>query len=111
MLHFITQPIDNKVRKEISEDLSGYVKVVVDIERSIMTAGGKRHVEGEQLLLQKGSKQEHLWGGGIDLETGEIDFDSMINIRPSQANPSREILSPTTRQIVETIIRKLLTFV
>lgn len=106
MLHLITQPIDETVQKEISEDLAGYVKVVIDVERSMMTAGGKRHVEGEQLLLHNGSKQENLWGGGIDMETKEIDFDSMINIRPNQANPSREVLSQDIRQKMEDIIRK-----
>lgn len=65
-------------------------------------------MEGEELLLKEGSKQENLWGGGLDLETGEIDFDSMINLRPSQNNPSREVLSQDIRRIMENIIRKLL---
>lgn len=30
-----------------------------------------RHFEGEQLLLQQGSLQKNLWGGGLDLETKE----------------------------------------
>ncbi|MEK7129889.1 MAG: DUF5674 family protein [Patescibacteria group bacterium] len=108
MLLVLTTPADPETKKKVSEDLAGYVKVVVDVSRGILAAGGLRHVEGEQTLLSQGSKQEDLWGGGIDMETGEIDFDSMINIRPSQDNPSREVLDINIRARVEQIIRKLL---
>ena len=94
--------------EKAAEDLEGYIKVVVDIEKKILTAGGVRHAEGEELLLKNGSRQENLWGGGFDQETGEVDFDSMINIRPAQNNRSREILSPEIRTKVEEIIRDLL---
>ena len=48
-----------------------------------------------------------LWGAGLDLETNEMDFDSMINLRPAQ-NTSREILDQKIRQQVESITRALL---
>ena len=104
----VKEKISEADLKKAAEDLEGYVKVAVDIEKEILTAGGLRHVEGEELLLQNGSSQENLWGGGLDLETGEIDFDSMINIRPHQDNSSRELLSKELREKMEKIIRKLL---
>ncbi len=107
MLVVLTNPVDAKIKQQVSEDLAGYVKVVVDVSREILAAGGKRHVEGEQALLASGSRQEHLWGGGVDMETGEIDFDSMINIRPAQ-NSSREVLDARIRAKMEDIIRKTL---
>lgn len=91
-----------------AEDLQGFVKVVVDIERKILAAGGKRHVDGEQLLLQDGSQQSALWGGGFDSETKEIDYNSMINLRPNDGNPSREILLEVTRKKFDAIVKKLL---
>jgi len=108
MLLIIRQKADEESRKKVAEDLDGYVKVVVDVKRRILAAGGKLHVDGEKLLLQEGSGQADLWGGGIDFETGEIDFDSMINLRPGQGNASREILDKNTRTQVEVIIRDLL---
>jgi hypothetical protein len=108
MLLIIRQKADEDILKKVSEDLDGYVKVVVDIKRRILSAGGKLHVDGEKLLLENGSKQADLWGGGIDLETNEIDFDSMINLRPSQGNSSREVLDQAIRKDVEIIIRGLL---
>lgn len=93
--------------EQMAEDYAGYIKFVVDINKKILTGGGERHVEGEQKLLELGSKQEDLWGGGLDWETKEIDYNSMINIRPSQDNPSRDVLSPSIRKQIDTIVGKL----
>jgi hypothetical protein len=103
----ISSKVDAETRKNVAEDFKGYVKVVVDIRRKIISAGGEKHVDGEELLLKEGSKQEDLWGAGLDLETSEMDFDSMINLRPTQ-NRSREILDENIRQQVESITRSLL---
>lgn len=94
--------------EKMSEDLAGYIKVVVDIESRILAGGGQRHVEGEQKLLQEGSRQHNLWGGGFDTETKEIDYNSIINLRPSQDNPSRDILSLEIRKIFDEIIKDFL---
>lgn len=108
MLLLIEEKISTENLKKVAEDFEGYIKVVVDIERDILTAGGKRHFDGEQLLLQNGSDQKNLWGGGLDLETGETDYDSMINLRPNQGNTSREVLDEKTRSAMTEIIHKLL---
>lgn len=94
--------------EKMSEDLAGYIKIVVDIESRILAGGGQRHAEGEQKLLQEGSKQHNLWGGGFDTETKEIDYNSIINLRPSQDNPSRDIISLGIRKIFDKIIKNLL---
>jgi len=90
---------------KMSEDLAGFIKVVVDVENKILVGGGQRHVEGEQKLLQEGSRQDNLWGGGFDTETKEIDYNSMINLRPSQDNPSRDILSAEIRKEFDKIVK------
>ena len=107
MLSIIRAKIDPPSRQKVAEDLNGYIKVVVDVRRKILSAGGQKHVDGEQLLLKDGSRQEDLWGAGLDLETNEMDFDSMINLRPTQ-NTSREILNQKVRRQVEEITRSLL---
>ena len=103
----IRTKVDSQSRSKVAEDLKGYIKVVVDIRRKILSAGGQKHVDGERLLLKDGSRQEDLWGAGLDLETNEMDFDSMINLRPTQ-NASREVLAQKIRQQVESITRSLL---
>lgn len=107
MLIIIRDKIDQTTREKVAEDLKGYIKVVVDVKQKILSAGGDKHVDGEQMLLKDGSRQEDLWGAGLDLETDEMDFDSMINLRPEQ-NRSREILDENIRAQVETITRSLL---
>ena len=108
MLLLITSKANNDILNKAAEDLDGYIKFVVDIDKKIMTAGGLRHVQGEQLLLSQGSRQPDLWGGGVDLQTKEIDFESMINIRPAQNNPSRELLDSQTRDQVKQVVSDLL---
>jgi len=108
MILILDRKATNDEIQDMAEDLDGYVKIVIDAERGILAGGGKRHVEGEQLLLRNGSKQENLWGGGLDLETGEIDYNSMINIRPRQNNLSRDIMSEEIRKQFDTIVGKLL---
>ncbi len=107
MLLIIRSKIDLESLKKVAEDLKGYIKVVVDVRRKILSAGGQKHVDGEQMLLKDGSRQDDLWGAGLDLETNQMDFDSMINLRPTQ-NASREILDPKIREAVEAITRSLL---
>ena len=107
MLLIIRAKIDSQTRQKIAEDLKGYIKVVVDIRRTILAAGGEKHVDGERLLLEDGSLQQDLWGAGLDLETGETDFDSLINLRPMQ-NRSREILDEGSRKKVAAVIESLL---
>jgi len=87
------------------------VKAVVDVDREIMAIDGELHSDEEALLLEQGSRQQHLWGINIypDLEgTERIEFDSMINIRPSQGNRSRGVDDPELRlriiRIVETLL-------
>ncbi|MBI2007289.1 MAG: hypothetical protein HYS83_01110 [Candidatus Blackburnbacteria bacterium] len=107
MFLLIKEKAGEEILKEVSEDLNGYIKFVVDVEQEILAAGGKRHFEGEKLLLDDGSKQENLWGGGLD-STGEMDFDSIINLRPSQGNPSREVLDTKLRERITEIVHRLL---
>lgn len=108
MLLLITSKADEEMLKKVAQDLQGYIKFVVDVERRMLAAGGKKHFEGEELLLKNGSKQKNLWGGGLDLETGEIDLDSIINLRPREGNPSREVINPEIRGEIEKIVTSLL---
>lgn len=108
MLLVIRKKASKEEIKKMASDLDGYIKIVVDVEREILTGGGERHVDGEQKLIQEGSKQDDLWGGGLDTETGEVDYNSIINLRPRQNNTSRDILSQKIRNKFDRIIKNLL---
>ena len=84
--------------KKLQDQFDVYIKTVIDIKKKICSAGMDRHFEGEQILLKQGSNQSDLWGGGIDLETKEIDFNSFINIRTRDNNTKNEIQSEKIRE-------------
>lgn len=88
------------------------VKAVVDVERGIMAVDGELHSDEEALLLENGSEQRHLWGINIypDLADPErVEFDSMINIRPSQDNRSRGVDDLEIRARILRIVDALVT--
>jgi hypothetical protein len=85
------------------------VKAVVDVELEILVLGGEMHADEEALLLEQGSSQENLWGINIYPELGAdqwIEFDSMINLRPSQGNRSRYVESESLRRTITAIVQK-----
>jgi hypothetical protein len=91
--------------EETAEKFTVYIKTVIDINKKICSAGCDRHFESEKILLDMGSKQSDLWGGGIDLETKVIDSNSFINIRPSDNNTSNEIQDPKKRKQFEKLMK------
>ncbi|OGD70438.1 hypothetical protein A3A84_03740 [Candidatus Collierbacteria bacterium RIFCSPLOWO2_01_FULL_50_23] len=88
------------------EEYDEYVKVVVDIEREILAAGGEWHADAERVLLAAGSRQEHLWGGGVNLTKNKIEFNSLINMRPG-VSASQEVIDQAIRDKMEEIIRRI----
>lgn len=99
------EPFTKKEIEKLKECFDVYIKTVIDIEKKICSAGMNRHFEGEKILLDQGSLQSNLWGGGIDMETKEIDYNSFINIRPSDNNSSNEIQDPTVRKKYEKLTK------
>lgn len=90
---------------QLREQFEIYIKTVIDIDKKICSAGCDRHFDSEKILLEKGSEQSHVWGGGLDLETKVIDFNSFINIRPTDNNTSNEIQSDTIRNQYEELTK------
>lgn len=86
-----SKPYTKEEVEKLKETFDVYIKTVIDVRQRVCSAGMDRHFEGERKLLERGSKQKDIWGGGIDLETKEIDYNSFINIRPADNNRSNEI--------------------
>lgn len=90
-----------------------FVKAVVDLDRGIVVVDAEMHADEEAYLLEHGSRQADLWG--INLYPDKfgtddfIEFDSLINIRPSQDNRSRSVeseqLRTKTRVVVLQVVR------
>ena len=85
------------------------VKAVVDVDREFMAVDAELHSDLEALLLEDGSKQKNLWGINLYPEMqgdGFIEFDSLINMRPSQGNRSRGIENEEMRKKIIAIVAK-----
>jgi hypothetical protein len=95
---------------ELKSRYGALVKAVVDVERAIMVAGVTMHSDGEEVLLENGSKQANLWGINLYLQqSGDewIEYDSVINLRPSQGNDSRGVDDPIIREKIRQIVDHL----
>lgn len=89
------------------ERFGDMVKAVVDVERNLMAVGGELHSDEEALLLEDGSRQGDLWGVNLYPEVkGQdwLEFDSLINLRPSQGNRSRGVDDPELRRRIALVV-------
>ena len=111
-IQIIRQPIPrSRLRGMAREEFGGLVKTVVDIERRIMAVGGDMHADEEGVLLADGSPQKDLWGINLFPHKDNekfIEFDSMINLRPSQGNRSRGVDDPATRSRIQKVVHTLI---
>lgn len=87
------------------------VKAVVDVRLGLMAVGGELHADEEAELMDAGSRQSDLWG--INLypaefgQAGWLEFDSMINVRPSQGNRTQNVEDEAIRVRIEAIVGRL----
>ena len=87
------------------------VKAVIDVDKELLAIDAELHSDLEALLLENGSKQKDLWGINFYPEmkgNDFVEFDSMINMRPSQGNRSRSVDNPEIRKkIMEIVSQKV----
>ena len=102
--------IENKVTgadlQKAGEDYGKFIKIVVDVKNNLVAIGGEWHVDGEKILLERGSQQQDLWGGGVDLDMKNIETIALINLRPSLDNNSQEILDKNIRDKFVKIVKE-----
>ena len=109
-MHIITTTLTlNDLRKMAADMFGDMVKAVVDIDRELMAVDAELHADLESRLLEDGSQQKHLWGINLYPQAPDeefIEFDSMINVRPSQGNRSRGVQDETIRKKIIQIVGK-----
>lgn len=104
-------PVDLPTLRAMAEATFGdMVKAVVDLQRGVMLVDAEMHADLEAALLEEGSDQYHLWGINLypDLPAAEwVEFDSLINLRPSQGNRSRSVEDGATRAAILALVGQL----
>lgn len=104
-IHVLTSKVTKQQLSEMLEELEDYVKLAVDIDLGVVAGDGRLHADCEAVLLANGSQQENIWGADWEPTIREVRFESFINIRPRQNNPSMMLLDAELRSRVEKIIR------
>jgi len=100
----------DELRQLAGQRFGDMVKAVVDLRRGIMLLDAELHADQEAELLAEGSAQPDLWGINLYPESEGADwleFDSMINLRPSFGNRSRGVDEPATRDAIADLVQRL----
>ena len=109
----LNNPLSRAELKEYAANTFGdMIKCVADVDKGLLAIDADLHADLERLLLENGSQQTSLWGFNLypdETDDGFIEFDSLINIRSWQGNPSWEVLDQNTREIIASIVDKFIT--
>lgn len=111
-IRVVSEPISlDEVRVIAQAQFDDFVKAVVDARQEIMVIGAELHADEEALLIEHGARQADLWGINVypDRSPAErVEFDSMINVRPSQGNRSRSVEDAALQARIQGIVSRLL---
>jgi hypothetical protein len=106
-----TEPMSlDELRELAARRFGDMVKAVVDLDRGLMVVDADMHADQEAELLASGSAQADLWGINLypDLPAEEwVEYDSMINLRPSFGNRSRGVDDAGTRARIAALVARL----
>jgi hypothetical protein len=110
-IRIVREPVAlEELRSLASAQFGDMVKAVVDVRLDIMAIGGELHADEEAVLLDQGSRQSDLWGINLYPDAAgpeQIEFDSMINVRPGQGNRSRSVEDAHQRERIREIVGRL----
>ena len=111
-MRILQQPISRSELKELAKNtFVEMIKCVADVKNGLLAVDAELHSDLEHLLLANGSEQQNLWGFNLWVEEEGEDFggfDSLINIRSWQGNPSRDVQDPDTRSAIRSIVDKFI---
>jgi hypothetical protein len=100
----------DELRRLAAGRFGDMIKAVVDVERRVMLVDADLHADQESSLLAGGSDRADLWGIHLypDLpESDWLEFDSMMNLRPSFGNRSRGVDDPAIRNRIAGLVHDL----
>ncbi len=106
-MEFFDRPLTSEKVRDLWHQYGDYLKLTIDIENEWIVVGSGLHADAEKLLLDKGSNQDNIWGGGVNLKNRQIDTTAVLNLRPRMNNDNLEILDQKRRKKFIKITKKL----
>ena len=112
-MNILINPISRAELKEYAANTFGdMIKCVADVDKGLLAIDADLHADLERMLLENGSEQTSLWGFNLypdELGDDFIEYDSLINIRSWQGNPSRDVLDNEVRERIASIVNQYIT--
>lgn len=101
----------SQIKDKHSNYYQSLIKIVVDVEKELIALDAEMHADLEEYLLEQHSCQQDLWGANLYFDKpGFIEFNSLINIRPSQGNLSMDLKDKVLQEKIRIIVNKLIVF-
>ena len=111
-MQILQTPITRAELAALAQNTFGdMIKCVADVKLGLLAIDAELHADMERLLLENGSANEDLWGFNLypdDYSEDFIEYDSLINLRVWQNNPSRDVLDPEIREAIKQIVKKFI---
>ena len=98
-----------EVRRLADETFGDMVKIVVDVDKGSLAAGGMLHADSEALLIEEASEQSNLWGANYfpNKDQGSrLEYTALINIRPEDEDPDQYLRSESLREKVREAVER-----
>ena len=108
---------ENKISSEEIKELFNTpsdtsVKFSIDLQQKVIALGGEMHADSESLLLGNGSDYKSVWSCTLfplNPKDAQIEYSSLLNIKPSMNNPGMEIISESVRNEIRDIVDLIIT--
>ena len=97
-MDFIEKKLTKEEILDFQNKYGNYVKLTIDVKNGWVMVGCVLQADGEKILLEKGSEQNDIWGGGINFLDKQVDTTAVLNIRPNLGNDNLEILDQGIRE-------------
>ena len=111
-MQILQTPISRAELASLAQNTFGdMIKCVADVKQGLLAIDAELHADLERLLLENGSANEDLWGFNLypdDYSEDFIEYDSLINLRVWQNNPSRDVFDPDIREAIKQIVKKFI---
>ena len=100
----------DELRRLVPGRFRDFAKGVVDLRRGVLLLDADMQADQEAALLAEGSHQADLWGINVypDVDGADwLEFDSMIDLRPSFGNRTRGVDDAGTREAIVALVSDL----
>jgi hypothetical protein len=104
--------LDRKITEDelakAREDYEDYIKIVADVDKSILAVGGEFHIDAEEILIKSGSRQDSLYGGGYRPSTKAVEYMAMSNYKPALGKNTYEVMDEKVRNKLYKLVKEFL---